>query len=135
MGWGRMAACCAALALSGCAAPRPADPPVYFGSGRGSSVGNWIGVGTGETRIGPQGQVCDVYFWDRPVGNGQAVRLRSGSCPIPGRPGLFSLHDYGRSLIPLAESLVPAQPPPEPLPADPVSRTAPAPTVERKPLG
>lgn len=137
--WKRGAACCAVvIVLTGCAGPGPAprspDPPFTFGEGRGSGGGNWISAATGATRPGPQGQPCDIYVWDRPIAGGRALRLMSASCPVPGRPGVHTLHDDGRMVIPLADSLIPRQPPPEPPPADPVARTAPVVRVEAAPL-
>ena len=136
MGKGARIALAAAVAgLSACASgPRaPAPPPLYAGGGSGSSVGNYAGHATGEAVTVPDGRRCDLFLWDRPLPPGHALRLRSASCAVPGRPGLFDLVDLGREVIPYGASLIPGQlaEMAAPLPADPVHRAAPATRVER----
>ena len=69
-------ACCSgliALALPGCSttpdAGGPASTgslPLNIGNGTGSQYGNYTGQFDGEM-LGPDGERCIVFNWDRPV--------------------------------------------------------------------
>lgn len=128
--------CAGLLWLGGCAAPGPAVPPpgLAFAGVKGSAAGNYVAYETGVVWRSETGAACPVFHWDRPLGNGTAIRLISASCPVPGRSGVFALRDLGREVIPLAESRVAGPQPPEPLPADPVARAAPVAAVQREAL-
>ncbi len=138
MGMRRLGLVCAAVAgLAGCASPGPVAPPppgLAFAGAKGSAAGNYVAHETGTLWRSETGVDCPVFHWDRPLGNGTAIRLISASCPVPGRAGVFALRDLGRQVIPLAASRVAVAPPPEPLPADPVARAAPTAVVQRAAL-
>lgn len=127
----------ALFGLGACAAPRPAEPPppgLDFAGTKGSAVGNWPSVPTGEVWRSEAGADCPVFIWDRPRGDGTVARFRSASCQVPGRPGVFVPRDLGRQVVPLAQSAVAQLPPPEPPPRDPVSATVPVVRVTVAPL-
>ena len=117
MRWTRAAiGCCIgslALLVAGCAAPRPtppaADLPLEVGHGTGSQLGNYAAQARGEMR-GDEGERCVVFEWDRPLTKDLALRLRSASCESKERPGRMVAVDLGRTIIPLAESNVKAEP-------------------------
>lgn len=116
--------------LAGCAAPLPPSPPPLpfeFAGARGSAVGNYQSVQTEAAWIDERGVSCTVFIWDRPISGGRAIRLTSASCPVG--PGIVALRDLGRTVIPLDQSALIHLPPPEPLPADPITPTAPVPRV------
>lgn len=103
------AAAGALLLLGGCAsvtAPLPA--PLAIGDGKGSEHGNYPTVPTGETHRGPDGSLCPVFEWDRPLDATTAIRYRSTTCPIPDQPDKFFSFNLDRQVIPLAQSRVPA---------------------------
>ena len=90
------------------APPPPSAPPPPFsiGSGAGSEHGNYASHPNGEM-IGPHGERCITYVWDRPVNAQYALRLRSASCPPadPHSPAWTAI-ELERALIPLAGSEV-----------------------------
>ncbi len=92
--------------LTGCAGqepPKPPEPPLSVGNGLGSHYGNYAARLDGEMR-GPDGEHCVLYNWDRPLGDGLAVRLRSASCDSQERPGWMVAHELSRTIIPLSQS-------------------------------
>lgn len=92
--------------LTGCATPetaKPPEPPLSVGNGLGSHYGNYAARPDGEMQ-GTDGERCVLYNWDRPLGNGMAVRLRSASCESRERPGRMIAHDLSRTIIPLSQS-------------------------------
>ncbi len=95
----------AALSLASCASPRPAASrlPPTIGNGLGSQYGNYAAEPDGEF-VGEHGERCVAFNWDRPIGNGLAIRIRSASCDSAERPGWMVCHDISRTVIPIAES-------------------------------
>lgn len=100
-------ACCAVLVAtmsSGCTTTREAPPavtlPLNVGNGLGSQHGTYAAQRDGEMR-GPSGERCIIYNWDRPLGSGLVLRLRSASCA---RPGGFLAVEISRTVIPMSES-------------------------------
>jgi len=102
-------ACCwvsMAGALAGCAAspgPDPTDLTLTVGGGAGSQHGNYAGQRDGET-LGPSGERCLAFNWDRPLGNGRVLRVRSASCPSREIPGRMVGRELSRTIIPLSQS-------------------------------
>jgi len=95
----------AGLILAGCTAKPPAGPvlPPSVGNGHGSQYGNYAAEPDGEF-VGDHGERCVAFNWDRPIGNGLAIRIRSASCDSAERPGWMVCHDISRTVIPIAES-------------------------------
>jgi hypothetical protein len=95
-----------ALALSGCASPEtPAasNLPLSIGNGVGSQYGNYAAHLDGEM-LGPSGERCVIYNWDRPLTKDLAIRLRSASCESRERPGWMVCRELSRTIIPISES-------------------------------
>jgi hypothetical protein len=105
--------------LSACAEPGPGvipptPPPLtaqIFAGAAGSVRGNYPAIMTDETVPSPFGSSvapCAVFVWDRPMPGGWALRNKSASCPVPGKPpgapGSQAPYDLGQSYIPLADS-------------------------------
>ncbi len=80
----------------------PALPPTV-GDGHGSQYGNYAAQADGEFK-GERGERCVAFNWDRPTGDGLAIRYRSASCKSAEQPGLMVSHDISRTVIPIAES-------------------------------
>lgn len=95
--------CCAILVLSGCATPPTAGLPLSVGNGTGSQYGNYGAKMDGEM-LGPSGEHCVIYNWDRPLTADLAVRLKSSSCDSLERPGWMVCKEISRTVIPMAES-------------------------------
>ncbi len=91
--------------LAGCAAKPTAGPglPQAVGNGHGSEFGNYGAQEDGEFK-GERGERCVAFNWDRPIGDGLAIRIRSASCESAERPGWMVCHDISRTVIPIAES-------------------------------
>jgi hypothetical protein len=91
--------------LAGCGTKPPAtpSPPPAIGNGRGSQYGNYAAQADGEFK-GERGERCVAFNWDRPIGDGLAIRIRSASCDSAERPGWMICHDISRTVIPIAES-------------------------------
>jgi hypothetical protein len=103
------AACALIPILAACATmPTPAIAPLAIGDGQGSEHGNYPTVPTGETHQATDGSLCPVFEWDRPLSATTAIRYRSTTCPLPGQPGRFYSFNLDRTVIPLAESRIPA---------------------------
>jgi hypothetical protein len=101
-----MVACCAvstALALSGCSATPVAGLPPNVGNGLGSQYGNYAAQTDGEM-LGPSGERCIIFNWDRPFTKDLAIRFRSASCESRERPGWMVGTELSRLLIPMSES-------------------------------
>jgi hypothetical protein len=102
------AAAGAVLRLAGCTSiATPPPSPLTIGHGQGSEHGNYPTVPTGETHRGPDGSLCPVFEWDRPLNATEAIRYRSTTCPIPGEADRFFSFNLDRRVIPLAESRIP----------------------------
>jgi hypothetical protein len=88
-----------------CAAPEttPDTLPPNVDGGLGSQFGNYAAV-QGEDITNADGERCVVWNWDRPISGGQAVRVRSASCPSHERPGRMVAVELDRTVIPLAAS-------------------------------
>jgi hypothetical protein len=56
--------------------------------------------------LGPNGERCVLYNWDRPLTKDLALRLKSASCESRKGSGLYISHDISRTVIPLSESSV-----------------------------
>jgi hypothetical protein len=95
----------AALALTGCGSAPHAVPflPSTVGNGHGSQYGNYAAQEDGEFK-GERGERCVAFNWDRPIGDGKVLRIRSASCDSEERPGWMVCHDISRTIIPIAES-------------------------------
>jgi hypothetical protein len=95
----------AALALSACGSNPQTVPslPPAVGNGHGSQYGNYAAQADGEFK-GEHGERCVAFNWDRPIGDGKAIRIRSASCESAERPGFMICHDISRTVIPIAES-------------------------------
>jgi len=95
----------AASSLAACASAPPTAPrlPPTIGNGLGSQYGNYAAQADGEF-VGDHGERCVAFNWDRPIGNGLAIRIRSASCDSAERPGWMVCHDISRTVIPIAES-------------------------------
>jgi hypothetical protein len=98
-------ACCLAVvaaAVSGCASTS-VDLPPSVGNGLGSQYGNYAAQADGEM-LGPAGERCIVYDWDRPLTKDRALRLRSASCESTEHPGMMVARELSRTVIPMSES-------------------------------
>lgn len=112
----RPAVACGALAmawaLSGCASPGEtapaAGPALAVGHGLGSQYGNYAAQVAGET-LGPAGERCVIFNWDRPLREGLAIRVRSASCESPERPGRMVCREISRTVMPVAETNLKAE--------------------------
>ena len=95
----------AAFLITGCASKAPSGPllPPSIGNGHGSQYGNYAAEPDGEF-TGEHGERCVAFNWDRPIGGGLAIRIRSASCDSAERPGWMTCHDISRTVIPIAES-------------------------------
>ncbi len=103
-------AACALLmawALSGCSSPGETAPAAELapavGHGLGSQYGNYAAHREGET-LGPLGERCVIFNWDRPLTNGLALRVRSASCESRERPGRMVCTEISRTVMPVAET-------------------------------
>lgn len=98
-----------ASALTGCSPSldpkQSAEPPpaVYVGGGSGSQYGNYAAERDGEMR-GPDGEHCVVFNWDRPLGRGLVLRMRSASCMSREFPGRMVARQLSSAVIPVSES-------------------------------
>jgi hypothetical protein len=99
-------ACCSAsitLALSGCSSTNVSEPPselgglpLNVGNGIGSQYGNYAMVPDGET-LGPSGQRCFIFNWDRPLNKDFAIRYTSASCESKEHPEWVPLREVRSS--------------------------------------
>jgi hypothetical protein len=78
---------------------KPILPP-EVGGGRGSEFGNYAAVAAGETTI--KGARCVLFDWDRPLPDGNVIRLRSASCYRP--DGIANAVELERHLVRLSDS-------------------------------
>jgi hypothetical protein len=92
-----------AALVAGCASQPKA--PFTVDGGRGSEDGNYGMQPSGET-VELNGQTCTVWLWDRPLSDKQVLRVRSASCPAPGRPDGMVATELDRKVIPMAQSYV-----------------------------
>lgn len=99
-----------ALALPGCSTTPDAGPPagtsalpLNIGNGVGSQYGNYAGQRDSEV-VGPSGERCIVFNWDRPLSKDMVLRLRSGSCASREYPGRMVARELSRTVIPMSES-------------------------------
>lgn len=93
-----------ALGLAACGSSSSNDMrPMNVDNGVGAQYGNYAAQ-PGGTVKGPDGKPCEVFNWDRPIGNGQAIRVRSASCPDPDHPGSMISHEISRDVISLSDS-------------------------------
>lgn len=109
----------AAFALSGCSSDKPPPPlppppafdmPLAIGNGAGSEHGNYAAQEERE-ELGPDGERCVIFNWDRPLNSQQAIRLKSASCESKDHPGgLMTSHEISRIVIPITESNLMTQP-------------------------
>lgn len=99
-------------ALSACSSPPPPHPappgpaldlPLAVDKGVGSQYGNYAAQEERQER-GPDGQLCVIYNWDRPLTEGLAIRMKSASCESKEAPGLYTSHEISRTVIPITES-------------------------------
>lgn len=137
--------------LAACAGPTPATAPSVppptpqvFAGARGAALGNYPAYASGETIPSiflaqhPDAAPCPVFHWDRPLPDGQVLRLRSASCLIPGSDIRYADIELGRTVIPLADSPLahgwPLPPPPDVPPTVPVVPPRPAVTTGPTPL-
>ena len=92
-----------ALAVSACSAtPSAPGLPLTVGDGIGSQYGNYAARTDGEM-LGPSGERCIVFTWDRPLTADLAFRLRSASCDSTEHPGRMVCTELSRSVIPIGE--------------------------------
>ena len=98
------------LAVAGCGTAPPTGPvlPPAVDNGHGSQFGNYGAQEDGEF-TGEHGERCVAFNWDRPIGDGKAIRIRSASCDSAERPGWMVCHDISRTVIPIAESNLAAE--------------------------
>jgi hypothetical protein len=80
-----------------------AELPFSVGSGVGSEHGNYAAQMDGEM-LGPSGERCVIFNWDRPITKDLALRLRSASCESKEYPGFMVCTEISRTVIPLSES-------------------------------
>jgi hypothetical protein len=97
--------CCGsiALALAGCASAPAVELPVNVGNGLGSQYGNYGAQADGEA-VGPAGERCIVFDWDRPISRDRAIRTKSESCESQERPGVMVAREISRTVIPMSQS-------------------------------
>lgn len=96
----------AAALLAGCSSadlvPDPAHP-LAVDNGAGSEFGNYAARVENEA-AGPDGGVCTLYTWDRPLSKDYALRVTSQSCPSAEHPGRMVSAEVSRTLMPLSQS-------------------------------
>jgi len=102
----------AVLALAGCSSTGPQEipkavpavaQPLAVDNGIGSQNGNYAGTVSGE-RLGPTGEHCTVFTWDRPLTRELAIRFTSESCESPQYPGRMVSRELSRTVIPIGDS-------------------------------
>jgi hypothetical protein len=102
-----VACCSVSMALSGalssCSSTPAATVPMGVGNGAGSQYGNYAAQMGGEM-LGPSGERCVIFNWDRPLTKDLALRLRSASCESEERPGWMVSREISRAVIPISES-------------------------------
>ena len=75
--------------------------PPEIGGGQGSEFGNYRAVAVGETTI--KGARCVLFDWDRPLPDGNVIRLRSASCYRPA-DGIANAVELERHVVRISDS-------------------------------
>lgn len=109
-----LAWCVLATALSACSSTQSPDSsaarlPLSVGNGIGSQYGNYAMRPGGETQDA-EGNRCYVFNWDRPLNGRFAIRYTSSSCESKVHPIWMSATPYVRTVIPIGESNLQAEP-------------------------
>jgi len=107
----------AAPVLSGCSPDRDApkgmapvlELPFSMGRGAGSQHGNYPAQTDGDM-LGPDGERCVIFSWDRPLTKDLVLRLTSASCESKQGPGPMACTEISRTVIPLSDSTLKDEP-------------------------